>query len=198
MSTNPFENEQEVATETENEAVVKTAKSRTRKVSQKFELPTDDSTVAKIVYTIDGIEDAKVVSIDFADANIQKLLHIAAIKGFATNIAIAYNGSETGAEIAESIDATVAKFYEGNFYTRAASEKSVSVPDVVLAWLRAVGLEATDENKAKYLAGWKAKSRQDQTIHRNKKAIVEALQEILSERAAKASAKADDSDVEVL
>lgn len=194
---NPFETENtnEVATE---EAVVKTSKSRTRKVSQKFELPTDGSTVAKIVYTIDGIEDAKVVSINFADANIQKLLHIAAIKGFATNIAIAYNGSETGEEIAQSIDATVAKFYEGNFYTRAASEKSVSVPDVVLAWLRAVGLEATDENKAKYLAGWKAKSRQDQTIHRNKKAIVEALQAILVERAAKASTKADDSDVEVL
>lgn len=198
MSTNPFENEQEVATETENEAVVKTAKSRARKVSQKFELPTDDSTVAKIVYVIDGIEDAKVVSIDFADANIQKLLHIAAIKGFATNIAIAYNGSETGAEIAESIDATVAKFYEGNFYTRAASEKSVSVPDVVLAWLRAVGLEATDENKNKYHTAWKAKSRAEQNVLRNKQKVLDALQAILAERAAKAAAKADDSDVEVL
>lgn len=136
---------------------------RERRVTTVIKLPEEGSTVGVLEISVVGLDEPKVVSIDFATAPVD-FIRAAALTGLQSKIASQYAGVKDAAEIAIIIDESAASFAEGHFVTRSLGEKVPAIHETVLAWIRAVEQDETDPAVvAKYVEAWNSRSREEKT-----------------------------------
>jgi hypothetical protein len=143
--------------------VVETENKRVRRVTTDVVLPKDGGTVGLISLNVSGVDEVINYEVDFAKLP-EAFVMQAVLSGMSTRLGIAYSGKTEPQEIVDAINKELANFDAGKFVSRNAADHTLKVPAIVLAWVTAVGKDATDKAVvAVYAEAWKNKSEAEKT-----------------------------------
>jgi hypothetical protein len=126
---------------------------RTKRVSTEVVLPRAGETVGTVtVHIVDGPSIQYVA--DVAEMS-PEFLHQAVFAGLQSRIGNAYSGNTTAETIEAAVTKEIENFNNNIFIARASFVKKVNAPDIVIAWVTAMGKDASDaEVVAKYNDAW--------------------------------------------
>lgn len=173
--------EQAADTATEQAAATTTAK-RERRVTTKIKLPEGESTIGSVNLHLVGKAEPIVYPVDFATLS-KAVLYAAALHGLSTKFATAYAGLKTNEEIEKAVAEEIALLDKGEFSTRTLKEKVQEVPDVVYAWIAAVGADANDpEVLEKYKNSWNSRDEAGKATVSSNLKVIEEMEKIQSAR----------------
>lgn len=155
---------------------------RTRRVTTSVKLPEAGGSIGSIDLAVVGIATPISFTVDFEELPVA-LVQQAAIAGFNARFGIAYAGLTDPQEIATVIEAEIANFREGKFVSRSNQPKKVSAPDIVIAWMTAVGKDVSSETEVQvYVANWNSRSDSDKEKITNNWKVIEELDKIHAAR----------------
>lgn len=173
-------------------------KQRVHRMSQKLKLPEGDSTVGSVTVNFADGTAPIVYEVDFA-ALAPAVLYAAALNGIAGKFATATSRITDTAEIAKTVNETIAEFAKGEFTTRTLREKSQEYPDIVYAWIAAAGKDADAETLAYYGNAWANRNKEDQAKIKNNIQVIEELEKIqVAKRLERKRKNASTDELEIL
>lgn len=180
--------------------VAEASKARTQRV--KSDVTLKDG-IASFVYTVVGLDNEDgtpkpvAASLDLnVLLSVNSFVFKAAIEGIKSKLQTAYSKVTSPVEIEKIISETFSDLVEGTFESRMFSEKKVVIPDVVIAHMRHVGDDLNNPERVQlYINSWNSRSRSEQMIFRNSKAISNQLIAIEQERVAKKAARLQSAEL---
>jgi len=173
-------------------------KQRVRRVSSNIKF--ENGYTGNIILDVKGLEDKIDFEVNFEEMPVD-LIHQAALAGFNARLAIAYAGLTDPQEISTAIQAEIGNFRAGKFISRNLAPKKLNVPDIVIAWMLAVGKDTTSEEEVtKYATSWANRDEEQKGVISNNLKVITELDKLqAAKRLAKKQKDAlvDDSVLEI-
>jgi len=155
---------------------------RIRRVTTDVVVPQNGETVGKISLNVAGVEELVNYEVDLATLPVSFLYH-AALAGMVSRLGIAYSGVIEPGKIVEAIKKELGNFDNGKFVSRNTADHTVKAPDIVKAWVIAVGKDAGDAETVKvYAEAWKNRSEADKAKIKADGRVATAYSQLLFEK----------------